>query len=135
MPRRPRPSPDTLPEVSVEADVESVWDESRQKLSNLYEVAAHLFPRHARRFSRVVQDGASGDFGTLFFAAGLACGHVVRIPQMVAAVGPKSPLACKNRLPCYKCWLKAGNTIAAPCTFCGRSHLARQACSRPHPAG
>jgi len=117
-----------------------IWDASHTRLVALWQFASHLFPLALVRRARLLKPSrdvalaaaAYGQAPTIFFSAILSCGHVVRIPQQVAARA-ESPKRCKPIVPCYRCWAAAGNGLTGlVCSFCGVPHGFEQSCMRPH---
>lgn len=107
-----------------------VWDEMQTKLSVLWQVAGHLFPK---RSAVAFRQTPTADL----VSALLSCGHVVRVP--LSACGRSERL---RWIGCYKCWLvESGATLAEafshamPCSFCGTPHHPDFPCARPHGAG
>jgi hypothetical protein len=106
-----------------------IFDDSLRLLVELWRSAGHLFPLQFCRASRPWRAPGAGGPGPEFFSAMLACGHLVRVPAERARK-PGNPNKCRALLPCYKCWLKKGNFVLLPCSFCGGAHLSVEACAR-----
>ncbi|HYX20482.1 MAG TPA: hypothetical protein VFA98_06510 [Thermoanaerobaculia bacterium] len=112
-----------------------VWDNSYGWLKALWSHAGQHFPlrlvRATRPYVPTIDAGRrlDGPMQVHFVSAVLDCGHIVRVP-LERAERPGVPGKCHRFLPCYKCWLSAGNFLHAQCSFCGGMHPPEQACMR-----
>jgi len=132
-----------------------VWDDTYSYLKALWGYCGGQFPlrlcRASRPFVPMIDAGriVDGPAEVLFVSAVLDCGHVVRVPLERAytrsvlaslyaeglrpgaeAARPGTSGKTRRLLPCYKCWMAAGNYLHQGCSFCGQAHPTSLPCAR-----
>jgi hypothetical protein len=112
-----------------------VWDNSYGWLKTLWGHCGQHFPlrlvRATRPYVPTIDAGRKldGPMQVHFVSAVLDCGHIVRVP-LERAERPGAPGKCHRFLPCYKCWLAAGNFLHVQCSFCAGIHPPSEPCMR-----